>query len=138
MYQHLFTRTEEIYDKIRSEQMMSWPRFAPNTCPIKAESSTASDSLLVLCILVSGRKTSSVYGKRYSCTCLIKHRATRTYGAAEAYYTQGFERFLTVSAATHIPHTLGHPIQLGETLGRRTGGLFRSALCLPHILNTQI
>jgi hypothetical protein len=58
----------------------------------------------------------------------IRHKAKRAYGAAGAYYTPGFERFLTVHAATHIRQTLGHPIQREETLGRPTGRLFKSAL----------
>lgn len=41
VYQHLFTRRTKFMTQFRSEHFMSWPRFAPNTCPIKAGSSTA-------------------------------------------------------------------------------------------------
>jgi hypothetical protein len=116
VYQHVFTRTDEIYEKIRSDQMMSWPRYAPHICPIQAGSSTASDRLFDLCILFNGRQTSSEYGKRSAALVSIKQKAKRAHGAAEASYTPGFERFLTVSAATHIRQTLGHPIQ-GENIG---------------------
>ena len=135
VYQHLFTRTEEIYDKIRPEQMTSWPRFAPNTCPIKAGSSKVSDSLLVLCILFSGRKTSSVYGKRYSCTCVLL--STRPQGR------MGQRKHITHRDSKDFLSCL-QPRIYGKLWAIQSNWRKRSAPCsgplyiLQHILNTQI
>jgi len=109
----------------------SWPRFAPNTCPRKAGSSTAWDSLLVLCILFSGRQTSSVYGKRYSCTCVYKAQGHKGVRGSDSilHIVIRTNSYCVCSHACTANSGPSNPTGgLGEMLGRPTGRLFRSAL----------